>query len=103
METIKRITKPTKLVLETLLRTKDGIWGLALTKQVNLPTGTVYPILSRLEELGWVVSYWEISSDRSGPRRKYYSLRDEAILVAEKIVSVDGDIRKEKAIGVRHA
>jgi hypothetical protein len=103
METIKRITKPTKLVLERLLTAKDGIWGLALTKQVNLPTGTVYPILSRLEDLGWVDSYWESSSDRSGPRRKYFSLRDEAIPFAEKIVLDDDGVRVEKAIGVRHA
>jgi hypothetical protein len=40
MKPIKRITKPTRKVLEALLKSKAGIWGLALTKEVNLPTGT---------------------------------------------------------------
>lgn len=103
MKPIKRITKPTRKVLEALLRAKEGIWGLALTKQVNLPTGTVYPILGRLEELGWVDSFWEEASDRSGPRRKYFVLKDEAIIAAEEIVSEAMENRAEPIVGVRHA
>jgi DNA-binding PadR family transcriptional regulator len=103
MKPIKRITKPTRKVLEALLISKAGIWGLALTKEVNLPTGTVYPILGRLEELGWVDSFWEAASDRSGPRRKYYVLKDEAIIASEEIVLKGLEKRAEKIVGVRHA
>jgi PadR family transcriptional regulator, regulatory protein PadR len=103
MTPIKRSTKPTRKVLEALLRAKAGIWGLALTKEVNLPTGTVYPILGRLEELGWVDSFWDAASDRSGPRRKYYVLKDEAIIAAEEIVSEAVENRTGTIVGVRHA
>lgn len=40
----------------------------------GLKTGTVYPILERLEGLGWLNSEWEITQDRNGPRRRTYRL-----------------------------
>lgn len=39
----------------------------------DLPEGTVYPALRRLEELGWITSAWE---DHGGRRRRTYSLSD---------------------------
>src|SRR5208282_1432231 len=43
----------------------------------GLPSGTIYPILARLERIGWVDSDWEdpdahIAEGR--PRRRYYRL-----------------------------
>ena len=37
--------------------------------------GTLYPVLYRLEESGWVEPYWE-TQDRGVPR-KYYRITDE--------------------------
>lgn len=45
-----------------------------------LPSGTVYPVLSRAEERGHVVSHWEDAEThrREGrPARKYYRLTPE--------------------------
>lgn len=39
--------------------------------QVSLPTGTVYPVLRRLERLGYLDSTW---STVSGRRRRTYRL-----------------------------
>ena len=42
------------------------------TSAIDLPEGTVYPALRRLERGGWISGRWvEIES---GPRRRYYDL-----------------------------
>lgn len=58
------------------LRTRSG-------GQVNLPTGTVYPALRRLERLGYLASTW---STVSGRKRRTYRLTGagEAMLAGER-------------------
>lgn len=91
MEKPQRKTKATMQVLDVLLQAPTGIWGLALAKKSGLSTGTVYPILARLEDLGWVLSYWDSEIDRSGPRRKYYVLSQESILEVEEFAKKKSD------------
>jgi PadR family transcriptional regulator PadR len=50
-------------VIERLREGSDGL--------IDLPTGTVYPALHRLERAGLVHSHW---SDESGRRRRSYQL-----------------------------
>ena len=40
--------------------------------QVDLPTGTVYPALHRLEKQKWIAAAWKISENNQ--RAKYYRL-----------------------------
>jgi PadR family transcriptional regulator PadR len=49
-------------------------YGLDLSRQAGLATGTIYPILTRLEQGGWVVSAWEDNdpSEVGRPRRRLY-------------------------------
>lgn len=55
-------------------------FGLQIVRELNevgqllTSQGTVYPLLSRLQEAGQVSSHWEVS-DRERPRR-YYSLTE---------------------------
>jgi DNA-binding PadR family transcriptional regulator len=52
-------------------------YGLDIMEVTGLPSGTVYPTLTRLETRGFVVGQWEAQSvaDRAGrPRRRYYKL-----------------------------
>lgn len=59
-----------------LERPKDDVFGLELIEAVQLPAGTIYPILTRLEDAGWIEGEWE-SLDRKDAgrrRRKYYKL-----------------------------
>ena len=50
--------------------------GADVMKIAGLPSGTVYPLLARMEAAGWLRSEWEeISpSDEGRPRRRYYFL-----------------------------
>jgi PadR family transcriptional regulator, regulatory protein PadR len=54
-------------------------YGLKISENSGLPTGSIYPILTRLETAGWVTSAWEdIDESAEGRRaRRYYQLTDE--------------------------
>jgi len=72
-----RMTLQTQLVLRVLLRNARGEhYGLEVAKAVGLPTGTIYPILARLETAAWVESDWEDIDEATEGRRKrrYYRL-----------------------------
>lgn len=52
-------------------------FGFDIMDVTNLPSGTVYPALRRLESLGFVQSDWETDKEARGharPRRRYYQL-----------------------------
>ena len=55
-----RMTAPTRAVLEVFLADPDTPrYGLEIGSHAVLPSGTVHPILARLEGLGWLDSGWE--------------------------------------------
>lgn len=80
-----RMTGPTTAVLGVLLEHPDEVhYGLAIGTLTALPSGTVHPILARLEGLGWVRSEWEDidPSDLGRPRRRLYRLTDHGLACA---------------------
>ena len=84
-----RMTLPTQLVLRALLADPaQEMYGLQICTEAGLPSGTIHPILARLEHLGWVQSRWEdIDTHAEGrPRRRYYQLtRDGAELACDAL------------------
>ena len=85
-----RMTIPTQLVLQALLEA-DEAYGAQLGSVTHLPSGTVHPILARLEGREWVVSHWEdIDPAIEGrPARRYYRLtntgRTEAVAALDRV------------------
>lgn len=59
-------------------------YGYDLMKIAKLPSGTLYPLLSRLEDKGLVTATWEAArQDGSGrPPRRFYRLTGEGLRVA---------------------
>ncbi|MGH3898915.1 MAG: PadR family transcriptional regulator [Pseudonocardiaceae bacterium] len=75
-----RMTLPTQLVLRAMLaEPTQEIYGLQIGQAAELPSGTIHPILARLEGCGWLESRWEdIDPAKEGrPRRRYYRLSAE--------------------------
>lgn len=72
----RALTKPLLAVLDALAdaATDDPLWGLRICELADLGPGTVYPILKRLRDLGWVRSWQESSQPAGRPRRRYYEL-----------------------------
>jgi DNA-binding PadR family transcriptional regulator len=77
MEDLGRTTAATVDVLQALLSEDSAQWGLKIIKATERPPGTVYPILERLEQRGWVESCWEDRTQRAGPRRRLYRFTSE--------------------------
>jgi len=57
-------------------RPQDEISGAEVGRATDLATGTLYPILMRLEEAGWVESRWETENPQElgRPRRRLYQM-----------------------------
>lgn len=43
-------------------------------KASDLASGTLYPILARLADRGWLDKTWEMGEDIAGPPRRIYTL-----------------------------
>jgi PadR family transcriptional regulator, regulatory protein PadR len=72
-----RMTYSTLLVVRAMLvEPAREMYGLEICKAAELPSGTIHPILARLERCGWLESRWEdINPTEEGrPRRRYYRL-----------------------------
>lgn len=70
-----RLTPQTVAVIRTLLQTPAiPRWGRDIAKETGLKSGTLHPILARLEQAGWVESHWEEPDavEQGRPRRRYY-------------------------------
>lgn len=85
-----RLTVPVLLVLSAMLERPTEEWyGLDLASRAELKSGTIYPVLSRLEQAVWLTSRWEdVDPARVGrPRRRLYRLTAEGEKVAEEAVA----------------
>jgi DNA-binding PadR family transcriptional regulator len=72
---MKRLTRTTVRTLLAFLETpKDWRYGYDLMKVADLSSGTLYPLLARLNEDGWLESRWEESGLPGRPRRQMYRL-----------------------------
>jgi PadR family transcriptional regulator len=69
------LTYQTALVLEALAAGRHHGWDIM--DATDLPSGTVYPILRRIEDEGLVRARWERESEarrEQRPARRYYEL-----------------------------
>jgi DNA-binding PadR family transcriptional regulator len=69
------MTYQTALVLEALAAGRHH--GFDIMDATDLPSGTIYPILRRLDEDGLVRSRWEreaVARKEQRPPRRYYEL-----------------------------
>lgn len=83
-----RVTEATLDVLEVLLSGDRELYGLKIAKAAGRPTGTVFPILARLEQLGWLTSEWETADQAArGPRRRFYQLSGVGLPKAQALVA----------------
>lgn len=83
-----RVTDATLDVLEVLLRSDDELYGFKIAKAIKRPTGSVFPILARLEQLGWAVSEWETSEQsQRGARRRFYRLSPDGMARARSVLA----------------
>ncbi|CAL9326371.1 PadR family transcriptional regulator [Streptomyces olindensis] len=79
------MTLPTQLVLRAFLEEPtEELYGLEVCARAQLASGTIHPILARLESVGWLVSRWEEADphEQGRPRRRYYRLSPDGCVSA---------------------
>jgi DNA-binding PadR family transcriptional regulator len=80
------MTLSTQLVLRTLMvDPAREMYGLELCAEAGLPSGTIHPILARLEKVGWLRSRWEEVDpvEERRPRRRYYRLDPNSLAMVQ--------------------
>ena len=70
-----RFSPATELVLERFA-SAPAKWshGYTLLQELDLQSGTLYPVLMRLAEAGWLDTSWEASGRGGRPPRHLYRL-----------------------------
>jgi PadR family transcriptional regulator, regulatory protein PadR len=86
-----RVTGPfldvVALFYQTMLSRGEELHGWAIIKSTHRPGPTVYGVLDRLEDMGWVASRWEASDHDPGrPRRRLYWLTPQGELEAREVL-----------------
>lgn len=82
-----RMTTTTVLVLQALLHDPgQELYGLEIAELTGVDPGTIYPILVRLQRLGWVDSRWEQidSHAEKRPARRYYWITSHGVQQARQ-------------------
>ena len=86
-----RVTGPLLKVLQVLLASPENdVYGLELIRATGLKSGTLYPLLDRMEAAGWLSSHWEESASTSGPRRRFYVLTGYGIHEGRQVLAEYG-------------
>jgi PadR family transcriptional regulator PadR len=88
-----RMSLQTLRVLEAFLENPtDELAGADVHKRGQLASGTLYPILLRLESAGWFVSRWEaVDPAHVGrPRRRLYRLTPSGLARASEVFASFG-------------
>jgi DNA-binding PadR family transcriptional regulator len=105
-----RNRKPGYVGVALLKALKSGCrYGLELMAATDLPSGTVYPQLGRLEARGLVRAEWEseeVARHEARPRRRYYEITvsgdqalREALVELRQLASSDDTRISESALG----
>jgi DNA-binding PadR family transcriptional regulator len=83
-----RLSPQTVGILEELLR-QPASWryGYELLKATGLAAGTLYPMLARLSEFGWLAAEWSAPTEPGRPPRHHYRLTPEGRVGARDMIA----------------
>ncbi len=99
-EEFRITTKVARLLAVLLEDPQADRYGLNLMRATAQPSGTLYPILARLQAAGWVRAGWE-EIDRSAegrpPRRCYRLTPDGAVAARVELAALRERLRPRSA------
>src|SRR5262245_43377990 len=99
------MTPQTAAVLQALLdNPATPRYGLDIARETGLKTGTLHPILARLQQVGWIESFWESTDDhetQGRPRRRYYRFTTDGIQLARRAMTTGDAASPATRTGLR--
>lgn len=81
-------------------------YGFELMESLGISSGTLYPILARLEREGWIEGCREdIDPSVAGrpPRRNYYLTGEGIVLARNALAELSGKLRPPRAVRINPA
>ncbi len=83
MPRLRKLSDQAHLVLATLLGARGG-WthGYELCKQTGVKSGTLYPLLMRLKDQGYLEAEWREPAEPGRPPRHAYRLSASGVALA---------------------
>lgn len=75
------------LLAELAKAPSDWHHGYELTKALGIKSGTLYPLLMRLESLGHLEAQWREAEQPGRPARHAYRLTAQGLQVAQDLAS----------------
>ncbi len=84
---------------------RPGAWryGYELGVEVGLKSGSLYPILMRLADRGYLEASWESAPPAGRPPRHLYRLTPEGLALARSVVADDASRTAVGRAGFRPA
>jgi len=90
-----RWTRQTRSLLSALMDGTSWRYGYDLSRETGLKSGTLYPLLMRLAERGWVEAKWVEPASPGRPPRHMYRLTAEGRKAALDALSAAAPTRRE--------
>lgn len=85
-----RLTLATRMVAAQFLRDPAApLYGQRVVDLTKLRPGTVYPLLGRMADEGWLSDTWENPEDRTTgrPLRRYFCLTSAGLKMAQAMAT----------------
>lgn len=85
-----RLSLPGLKVLQAFATSpSESLAGTDIRKATSLSSGTLYPILLRFEECGWLKSKWENvdPSEAGRPRKRLYRISGSGLAKASEVLT----------------
>ena len=85
---MQRVTRPTARVLAIMLeRPTRWLYGYDIMQSTDIASGTLYPLLTRLLDDGFLEGRWEDSPFPGRPPRHQYRLTADGRVLAREAVA----------------
>jgi DNA-binding PadR family transcriptional regulator len=75
--------------------------GYDLCRQTGLKAGSMYPILIRLADRGWLETTWETGIPAGRPPRHLYRLTGSGLEIASQLAAAKAEAAREKRARLR--
>jgi PadR family transcriptional regulator, regulatory protein PadR len=85
----RKVSRRARRVLLALLSDAGNLSGFVIGRAAQTGSGTVYPVLAKLESNGWVTGTWDTVVQSNGGRRRFYRLTDEGRAHALRLLGLE--------------
>jgi PadR family transcriptional regulator PadR len=90
----------TRLLMQTMtVHSRSWQYGYELSKQTGLKSGTLYPLLIRLSDQGFLESRWEEPERAGKPPRHAYKLTATGLAFARSLTILEVSTTRRKLVG----